>query len=366
MHYKSIKYSLPVFLIITFFAFFLGCKKDKAVNLEPTPYVLTVPSHFPNMPIPADNPMTEEGVELGRFLFYETKLSGDNSMSCASCHHQNAAFSDPNQFSTGITGEVGNRQSMALVNLGWQQFFFWDGRATTLEEQLFQPVTNPIEMNQSWPDAVEKLKADPKYPMMFAEAFGEFGIDSVKVTKALAQFLRTMISAESKYDVMYKYQNGLSLTASENQIYQSITIEEWAGYDLFLSLNGADCLHCHNGPLMQVQKYSNNGLDDVFSDPGRMEVTGNPTDEGRFKVPTLRNIAASAPYMHDGRFATLDEVIEHYSSGVVQSPTIDPMIEFAHLGGVQLDEQEKQLLKAFLHCLTDDKFLTNSKFSNPH
>ena len=365
MPYTSIKYSI-LGLVFGAFMLVVACRKDKVSDFKPTPYVLKVPSHFPNMPIPADNPMTVEGVELGRFLFYEKKLSGDNTMSCASCHHQNVAFSDPNQFSTGITGEVGTRHSMALINLGWQQFFFWDGRAATLEEQLLEPVPNPVEMNQPWTQAVEKLRADPKYPEMFAKAFGESGIDSIKVTKALAQFLRTLISAESKYDVMYKYQNGLSLTPAESQLYNSITIEEWAGYDLFLSLNGADCLHCHNGPLMQVQIYSNNGLDDVFDDPGRMAVTGNPADNGRFKVPTLRNIAASAPYMHDGRFQTLDEVIEHYSSGVKQSATIDPMMEFAHLGGVQLDAQEKQLLKAFLLCLTDEKFLTNKKFSNPH
>src|SRR5690606_11100327 len=158
----------------------------------------------------------------------------------------------------------------------------------------------------------------------------------------------------------------LQLTAKEQQIYSSVTIEEWAGYDLFLSLNGADCLHCHNGPLMQVQKYSNNGLDASFTDPGRMEVTGNGTDNGKFKVPTLRNIACSATYMHDGRFATLDEVIDHYSSGIIQSETIDPMIEFAHMGGVQLDDQEKQLLKAFLLCLSDENFIQDPRFSNPH
>ena len=356
------------FLVSAFILFFLAvsCRKDKVSEFDPTPYALQIPAHFPNMPIPADNPMTVEGVELGRFLFYETKLSGDNSMSCATCHLQSAGFSDPNQFSTGITGAVGDRNSMALINLGWQQFFFWDGRAATLEEQLLEPVPNPIEMNQSWTDAVNKLRADPKYPEMFAKAFGENGIDSIKVTKALAQFLRTMISAESKYDVMYKYQNGLQLTPAEQQIYTNITLEEWAGYDLFLSLNGADCLHCHNGPLMQVQIFSNNGLDASFSDQGRMGVTGNAADNGRFKVPTLRNIAFTGPYMHDGRFETLDDVIDHYSSGVVQSETIDPMMEFVHMGGVQLNNEEKQFLKAFLLCLSDENFINNPKFSNPH
>jgi cytochrome c peroxidase len=364
MHFKSIKYTVFGVLFSTF-CFIFSCKKDKTEHFSPTPYKLETPSHFPKMPIPTDNPMTIEGIELGRMLFYEKKLSGDNTMNCASCHFQEFAFSDPQQFSTGITGEIGNRNSMALVNLGWQQFFFWDGRSLTLEDQLFEPVRNPIEMNQTWEKTVEKLKTDANYPTLFAKAFGDSNIDSVRVTKALAQFLRTLISAESKYDVMYKHQNNLSLTARESQIYSTITIEEWAGYDLFLSLNGADCLHCHNGPLMQVQLFSNNGLDEEFTDLGRMDVTGNSTDKGKFKIPTLRNIAYTAPYMHDGRFSTLDEVINHYSSGIQQSETIDPMIEFAHMGGVQLDEEEKMLLKAFLLCLSDENFINNPKFAKP-
>ena len=348
-------------VVLAGFIVFQACRKDK-VGYTPTPYTLKVPSHFPQMPIPADNPMTEEGVMLGRRLFYETKLSLDNSISCASCHAPENAFSDPNALSAGVNGTLGTRNSMALVNLGWQNRFFWDGRVSTLEEQILQPVPNPVEMHQEWVQAISKLKADESYRNQFYQAFGTADFDSTHVSKAIAQFLRTMISGTSKFDVMYKHENSLVLTPSEQQLYSTVTPEEWAGYDLFKSLNGADCFHCHNGPLMQVQKYSNNGLDATFTDLGRGAITGNPNENGKFKVPTLRNIALTAPYMHDGRFATLDDVIEHYSTGIHQSATIDPLIEFASQGGVQLDAEQRQLLKAFLLTLTDEHFVTNPDF----
>jgi cytochrome c peroxidase len=344
---------------------FIACKKDK-VGYESTPYVLEIPAHFPDMPIPEDNPFTVEGVELGRFLFYEKKLSRDNSMSCASCHSPEAAFSDPNKYSVGVDGIQGTRNSMALINLGWQKFFFWDGRAKSLEEQILEPIPNPIEMHQSWKDAVAKLDADPVYRNRFYKAFGEPGIDSMKVSKAIAQFLRTMISANSTYDVMYKNEYGFPLSAEEQSKLAGVTPEQWAGYDLFKSMNGADCLHCHSGAMMQINKFSNNGLDASFTDLGRGAVTGNANDNGKFKIPTLRNIALSAPYMHDGRFTTLEEVIEHYSSGVVQSPTIDVLMEHAAMGGVQLDVEQKGLVKTFLLTLTDFSFINNPKFRDPN
>lgn len=356
------KKSVFIFIIFALFS----CRKEK-VGFKPTPYSLIKPTHFPNMVIPDDNPLTKEGVELGRYLFYEKRLSGDNTMSCATCHMPQNGFSDANQFSVGIDGITGTRQSMALVNLGWENFFFWDGRASSLEEQILEPVPNPIEMHQSWKDAVSKLNADVKYRNRFFRAFNEEGIDSIKVSKAIAQFLRTLVSGESKYDVMYKYENSMALNSNEQSILGTIDPEEWAGYDLFKSLNGADCFHCHNGPLMQVKKFSNNGLmPNSINDLGRAHVTNNPEDNYKFKVPTLRNIALTAPYMHDGRFATLDEVIEHYSSGIHMSPTIDPLIEFGSQGGVQLDAQEKYLLKKFLLTLTDNNFINNPNFKDPN
>lgn len=355
------KYLLILFLVLSVL---IACRKEK-VEYSQTPYTLDIPSHFPDMNIPEDNPMTVEGVELGRKLFYEEMLSGDNTMSCASCHSPQHAFTDPNKYSTGIDGIQGTRNSMALINLGWQTSYFWDGRAKTLEEQILEPVPNPIEMHQSWKDAVNKLNSSVNYRNMFFKAFGETGIDSTKVAKAIAQFLRTMISGTSKYDVMYKYEFSMPLTSYEQQILGQVTPEEWAGYDLFKSLNGADCFHCHKGAMMHVNKFSNNGLDATFTDLGRGAITGNPDDNGKFKVPTLRNIALTAPYMHDGRFATLDEVIEHYSSGIHMSSTIDPLIEYASQGGVQLDATEKDLLKQFLNTLTDYNFVNNPDFQDP-
>jgi cytochrome c peroxidase len=352
-------------LIIIGLVFLSACKKDQT-TFQPSPYFLEIPDHFPDMIIPSDNPMTMEGVELGRWLFYEKRLSGNDSMSCASCHLAQHGFSDPNKYSTGIDGIAGTRNSMALINLGWDNFFFWDGRASTLEKQILEPVPNPIELHQSWPDAIYKLNLDIAYRNRFFKAFGEPGIDSLKAAKAIAQFIRTMISASSKFDVMYKYENGMPLNNQEQALLQQVDVEEWAGYDLFKSLNGADCFHCHNGTLMRVKKYSNNGLDANFTDLGRGAVTHNPEDYGKFKVPTLRNIALTAPYMHDGRFQTLDEVIEHYSSGVHISPTIDPLIEFANQGGVQLSTEEKYLLKKFLLTLTDNSFVSNPKFKDPN
>ncbi len=355
---------MRVMFFLFFSLFLLSCKKDK-VNSEPTPYVLDIPSHFPDMPIPVDNPMTVEGVELGRKLFYEKRLSGDNTMSCATCHAPDLGFADGNQFSEGIDGQLGTRNSMALINLGWNTSFFWDGRSKTLEEQIIEPVLNPIEMHTTWKKVVAKLNADVNYKNMFFKAFNTNEIDSISSAKAIAQFIRTLISGSSKFDVMYKFENNLPLSSSEVSIYNTITPSEWAGYDLFKSLNGADCFHCHNGPLMQVQKFSNNGLDATFSDLGRGAVTGFANDNGKFKVPTLRNIAFTAPYMHDGRFATIDEVINHYSHGIQMSSTIDPLIEFAGQGGVQLDAQEKDLLKQFLLTLTDSSFINNPNFKEP-
>lgn len=355
------RFTLVIAVLLVFFS---SCKKDETI-FATTPYQLKIPSHFPEMVIPSNNPMTVEGVKLGRHLFHEKKLSGDNSMSCATCHLPENAFSDANQFSQGVTGAMGTRNSMALINLGWDQFFFWDGRAKTLEEQVLEPVENPIEMHDSWQNVVAELGADKKYRDLFQKAFNCDTPNKENASKALAQFLRTMISGNSKFDVMYKDENNLTLSTEEQATLNLVTPEELAGYDLFKSLNGADCFHCHNGPLMQVQKFSNNGLDATFTDLGRGGVTNNPSDNGKFKVPTLRNIAYSAPYMHDGRFATLEEVINHYSSGIQMSPTIDPLIEFANQGGVQLDAQDRALVKAFLLTLSDESFINNPDFKAP-
>ena len=340
--------------------FLVGCKKDKSevptiwVH-NPTPYSLDLPVGFPPMNIPSSNPLSVEGVELGRHLFYEKRLSGTNTQSCADCHFQFAAFSDTNRYSQGVTGALGTRQAMVLQNLGYANDFFWDGRAATLEEQIFDPITNPIEMNDTWENVENKLQSDTMYQRMFYEAFGVDQVDSVHVSKAIAQFLRTMVSGNSRWDKWTRFE-------------LMLTPDELAGYNLFQDLTGADCFHCHphSSKLFTDHSYSNNGMDLVHVDEGLGGVNGVSTDIGKFKVPTLRNIEYSAPYMHDGRFNTLDEVIDHYSGHIeASSPNISPLIEFASTGGVALTATEKMQVKEFLKSLSDPEFINNPAFSSP-
>lgn len=331
----------------------------------PTPYPLQVPANFPPMPIPPNNPLTVEGVELGRFLFYDERLSGDNSQSCGSCHAPAFAFTDHgNRFSVGIDGIAGTRNSMALINLAWDNFYFWDGRSATLEEQILEPVVNPIEMHETWPNAMAKLAADPAYPPLFQAAFGDPAIDSLRVAKAIAQFLRIMISGNSKFD---KALRGEAVFTQQEQ--RGLVLTQLEGGDPANNLGGqwgADCFHCHPHPggLFSNGQMENNGLDSVFTDLGYGAVTGNPMDNGKFKVPTLRNVALTAPYMHDGRFASLEEVIEHYDSGGVPSATISPFMKFTQ-GGLQLPQSDKEALVAFLHTLTDMDFVNDPRFQDP-
>lgn len=350
-----------------------GCRHECDDEPEPvtpghsaTPLTVNIPANFPAMPIPADNPFTVEGVALGRYLFYEEKLSGDNTMSCASCHSPAVAFTDDgNQFSTGIDGVQGTRNAMALINLAWETRFFWDGRSLSLEDQVLHPVQDPVEMHETWPQAVAKLQAHDAYPDLFYDAFGTTTIDSLLAAKALAQFLRTMISGNSNFD---KLQRGEPyLPTIDEQLGIQLTLQE--GGDPALGLGGqwgADCFHCHPhaGGRMTDGLMHNNGLDSEFTDLGLGGITGLPGDMGMFKVPTLRNVALTAPYMHDGRFQTLEEVIEHYNSGGHPSPTIDPFMKYTQ-GGLQLTPEKKQQLIAFLNMLTDMDFVNNPAFQDP-
>lgn len=350
----------------------LGCKPDKEEDDDDgggasvgTPYTLVIPAGFPPMTIPADNPMTEEGVKLGRYLFYEERLSGNNTMSCASCHAQAFGFSDHhNQFSTGIDGVQGTRTSMVLQNLGWEQRFFWDGRAATLEDQILQPVENTIEMHETWPNAVAKLQADNAYVALYQNAFGSSTIDKYKTAKAIAQFLRTLISGNSRFD---QFQRGEIQLTIDEQLGAALTTQE-GGFppEVPNGIGGADCFHCHphGGYRFTDGLFRNNGLDEIPVDPGLGGVTGLPQDQGLFKTPSLRNVAVSGPYMHDGRFTTLEQVIEHYNSGGHVSPTISPFMKFT-TGGLQLTPEKKAQLLAFLNTLTDDEFLNNPAFADP-
>ncbi len=335
---------------------FSSCRKSEELPgpvYAPVPYEMNLPSHFPEMDIPDDNPLTEQGVYLGRHLFWDERLSGDNSMACANCHLPQYAFSDNNATSVGIDGISGTRNSMVLQNLAWSNDFFWDGRAVTLEEQVLMPVEDPIEMHESWSHFMDEIRDDEQYKTMFFEAFGVVSFDSTHAAKALAQFLRTMVSSNSKYDRVIQGE-------------EAFTIQEQAGFDSFNALSGGDCFHCHGGALSTDFSYKNNGLDAVPIDTGRGLVTELPADYYTFKVPSLRNLEYSAPYMHDGRFETLDEVINHYSVGVEHtSPNISPLMEFSAQGGVQLNPQERAELKAFLLTFSDPDFINNPDFQNP-
>lgn len=368
--YSSVK-SLYTYLFIFFLSLLWGsCRYDVVepsvdVSFSATPYELEIPPFFPPMDIPESNPLTVEGVELGRYLFWEQQLSGDNTQSCGSCHFPEHSFSDPAQFSTGITGAVGTRQAMALVNLGWARDYFWDGRALTLEDQIREPVPNPIEMNQAWEDALEKLRSDPLYPPLYEAAFGSPEITEDRTVRAIASFLRTMISADSKFD---QWRRGeYTLTDSEYNGYQLFNREGGDPEEVQGGEFGADCFHCHVEAGLQFSDYlaHNNGLDSQFTDLGYGGITGNPLDFGKFKTPSLRNVELTAPYMHDGRFESLEEVVEHYNSGGNPSETIDPFMKYT-TGGLSLSDQSKQDLIAFLKTLTDVSFTTNPDFQDPH
>ena len=342
-------------ILIVSIILIIGCQKKNEINssFQPIPLSIDLPYNFPVIEHPIDNPLTEQGVLLGRHLFWETKLSGDNSISCASCHLPENAFSDPSSLSVGIHGDLGTRNAMVLQNLAWSKDFFWDGSFISLEKQILIPVLDSTEMDETWSNFFTEIKYDNNYRRMFYEAFGTVEPDSIHAVKAIAQFLRTMVSSNSKYD---KYLRGEAV----------LTPEENAGLSSFNSLNGGDCFHCHGGILGTDLSFKNNGLDEIPIDSGRGIVTRETKDNFKFKVPSIRNIEYSAPYMHDGRFNTLDDVIDFYSIGIhPNSPNIDPLIEFASQGGVQLNPKERSELKSFLLTLSDPDFINNTKFSNP-
>ena len=344
-----------IFIICSFPIVLASCKPEQKNTYQPTPYELQKPAYFPSATnIPSDNPMTEEGVALGRKLFYDPRLSGrdgsDGIRSCASCHHQEKNFD--------FGGSAGLHHSvMPLINLAWNTTGLgWNGGVATLEDMVLAAVTSPVEINADTNQVVRYLQKTDDYPELFEKAFGSCDITFLNIQRAIAQFVRSLVSADSKFD---RYLRG------EEQLTQ----DELEGYLLFVTEDGADCFHCHGGggnALMTTNLFYNNGLDTDFNDPqDRHAVTGNPNDRGVYKAPTLRNIAVSAPYMHDGRFQTLDEVIDFYSDSVKNSATISPLMHHVMQGGVRLTAQEKSQLKAFLNTLTDEAFLNNPKHAAP-
>ncbi|MDB4286190.1 cytochrome-c peroxidase [bacterium] len=350
MKYLITILSLGLMLVIT------GCPGEPEPppgppDYNPTPYEIDLPFRFPVMEIPADNPMTDEGIVLGRRLFYDPILSGDSTQSCASCHQQKFAFTDPDRFSTGIDGLQGDRNAMAIINIGWMEDLFWEGRAKGVEAQALEPIENPIEMHETWENAVLKLINHPTYPGLFTKAFGTDEITADLTVKAIAQFERTLISGNSSYDKFLQNIEGLSQS-------------EFNGRAIFFTERG-DCFHCHGGILFTDQLFHNNGLAANPIDIGLEAITSDPLDRGKFKTPTLRNIALTAPFMHDGRFVTLEEVVDFYSEGLQFSNSIDPLMKNVNQGGLRLTPQEKQDLLAFLHTLTDSTFVNNPEFASP-
>ncbi len=369
---------------------------------------------FPIPDLLRNNPLIEERVALGEKLFHETALSKDNSLSCASCHDVKHAFTDPRRYSIGVCGQVGTRNAMPLFNLAWRNSFFWDGRAPSLRAQVLMPIQDHTEMDETLtnvvaklavlsltpgfspvslaanvsstasavspaPETVETVSARTRsntglkpganeigtsdgahgvtrptttnYPALFTAAFGSPEITPEKIGLALESFLLTLTSFDSKFDRALKGEGELS--TAEQRGFELFMTE----YDPRREQFGADCFHCHGGALFQSQTFANNGLDADFTDAGRAKVTGKDSDKGKFSTPSLRNIALTAPYMHDGRFATLEEVVEHYSTGVKRSSTLDPNLAKHPDGGIRLSREDKAALVAFLLTLTDEKYV---------
>lgn len=333
----------------------------KEIPFKPTAYEITGTEVLGQVNVPNDNPMTVEGIRLGQHLFYDKILSKDKSISCSSCHKPEKAFTDGKAVSLGVNNAPGTRSSMSLVNLAYNNNgFFWNGRSPSLEEQAIHPIEEVAEFNNSWSTIEARLREHEHYPTLFRKAFG---IDSKKeisrdlATKALAQFQRAITSFDSKFDRV------LAGTDVFND-------KELLGYELFYEINllevkDAQCGHCHSDKLFTTNKYFNNGLqkfDSIngFQHKGRFLVTNVPFDEGKFRTPTLRNITLTAPYMHDGRLKTLEDVIEHYNSGGHPAKNLDP-----NLVPLKLTQDEKDALIAFLHTLTDTSYLKNPLLIDP-
>ena len=359
-----------VFVVLASLVFvgFSGCKPDdtdtgQVVEWDTTPFALTYPQHIVAPLLPLDNPLTVAKVELGRMLFHEPKLSGDESMSCATCHLQSAAFTDTAKFSVGIRGLEGHRNAMSVFNMAWNDNgFFWDGRAELLRHQSLLPIQDSLEMDETLAGAAAKLSAEEIYQHAFIRAFGDDEITAERMALAMEQFMLTITSFNSKYD---RYLAGMeSLTDSELRGLELFNTEY---NEFFPEFSGADCQHCHGGPNFSNNQYMNNGLDEEseMTDIGRMAVTENPSHLGQFKVTSLRNIALTAPYMHDGRFNTLEEVIDHYNEGLHASSTLDPALAATMSTGLMLTAQDKQDLINFLHTLTDEQLAQETDYSSP-
>ena len=313
-----------------------------------TPYRFTMSGTFPVPDLPRDNPLLEERVALGKKLFNEAALSRDGSISCASCHQPESVRADPRRFSVGVRGRVGTRNAMPLFNLAWKPSFFWDGRAPSLRAQALMPIQDHTEMDETLDRVTSKLAATAGYPPLFLAAFGSPEITAEKLGLALENFLLTLTAYDAKFDRAMR--GNATLSADEQRGFELFMTE----YDPRTGQLGADCFHCHGGPLFSDHQFHNNGLGLNPADPGRFLVTKRGADRGKFATPSLRNVARTAPYMHDGRFSTLDEVVAHYSTGIRRNSTLDPNLAKHPEGGLQLSAADQRALVAFLKTLSDE------------
>lgn len=337
--------------LLLFLLLFLAgwaCRPDSDLTDPDTPYRLVKPPHFPEPTYTfRNNPVTEQGFKLGKRLFNDPILSVDNSVSCSSCHVKAVAFADPqHRLSLGVGERSGTRNTPSIANMAFLEEFFWDGGGVHLDFVPPNAIENEREMAETLAGVVRKLNRHPEYPRLFREAFGE--VDSINaplMLHALSQYMALLISADSPYD---RYVLGKG----------SLSDNELAGKQLFEE----KCAACHSGVLFTNQDYRNNGLDTVFADPGRARITEWNGDLGKFRVPSLRNVVLTAPYMHDGRFATLEEVLDHYARRVKPSPTLAPELQQNGMLGIPLSETEKQRIIDFLYTLTDREFVRNELF----
>ena len=347
--FQKIKY---VAFLFSFFLMASCSNDDNYANIpENSPYDLEIPSNFPDLQQDiANNYPTKNGVALGRKLFYDARLSRDNTISCAFCHEQSSAFTHHgHDFSHGIDDQVGNRNAPSIQNMAFQSEYFYDGASNSIEMLSIVPIHNPIEMDETLPGIAAKLKQDPEYVQLFGSAFDNQQISSANILKALAQFMTIMISSDSRYDKYVRNEMGGDLNTQELQ-----------GLSLFQN----NCASCHETDIFTDNSFRNNGLppNPNLNDLGRETVTGFPNDRYKFKVPSLRNVELTAPYMHDGRFGSLQSVLNFYSNGVQNTQNLDPLMQQHTSLGIPLTQAEKEAIIAFLKTLTDDKFITNPEF----
>ena len=382
---KKTKVILSLSISVT--VLIIACSKNEAempqedvvakyLNLPATPFNYAnplLPAYLSAPPIqgqintPASNQITDPGATLGRVLFYDKTLSKNKTISCASCHKQENAFSDFEVLSKGFNGGSTRRNSMSLIDAKYYPIgmFFWDQRAATLEQQVLMPIQDLVEMGITLDTLVKRVQDQPYYSSLFTKAFGNGTINSNTISKALSQFVRSIISYQSKYD-QGRQTFPTAPAPPPNAVFPNFTAQENRGKEIFLSPIGG-CAPCHGSETFTAPEAKNNGLDATITDRGFGTVTGNAADDGEFKVTTLRNVELTAPYMHDGRFTTLEQVIEHYNSGVKNHPNLSPQLKLPNGQPrlLNISATDKVALVAFLKTLTDRNVTTDVKYSNP-